>query len=154
MDQSTLSETNPAQSAAEDLVVIRREPFNAESPLPALQETPTPTRHFYIRSNFPVPALAAADWRLHFGGAVEHPLALALADLQALPAQTLSATLECAGNNRTGLAPLPQGEPWGAGAVSTGVWRGAALRDVLDRAGLRPTVRELLFTGADQGKIE
>jgi sulfite oxidase len=153
MEQPVGADVNP-DSADGDLVVIRQEPFNAESPLPALQEPYTPTRHFYVRSSFPVPPLAAADWRLAIGGAVTHPYTLSLAELQALPGRTLPATLECAGNNRTGLAPLPQGEPWGAGAISTGRWRGVALAELLERAGLHPSVVELLFEGADGGLLD
>jgi DMSO/TMAO reductase YedYZ molybdopterin-dependent catalytic subunit len=135
--------------AAEALVVIRQEPLNAETPLSALGVTPTPLDLFYIRNNYPVPALTADTWRLEVGGAVVHPFTLTLADLLALPSRTFAATMECAGNDRTGFAPLPSGEPWGAGAVSTGVWRGTALAPLLERAGLRADVVEILFAGVD-----
>jgi DMSO/TMAO reductase YedYZ molybdopterin-dependent catalytic subunit len=131
------------------LVVIRREPFNAETPLSAMGITPTPADLFYIRSNNPVPLLTADTWRLAGGGAVAHPFTLALVDLLALPSRTFTATLECAGNDRTGFTPLPSGEPWGAGAISTGVWRGAALAPLLARAGLHDAVVEILFAGLD-----
>jgi DMSO/TMAO reductase YedYZ molybdopterin-dependent catalytic subunit len=138
---------SPEEAAG--LVMIRQEPFNAETPLRALDTTPTPTELFYVRSNYPVPVLDAAAWRLEIGGAVAQPLALTLADLQALEARTLTTTMECAGNDRTGFTPLPSGEPWGAGAISTGVWRGAALAPLLERAGLGDAVAEILFVGAD-----
>ncbi len=133
----------------EGLVVIRQEPFNAETPLGAMGITPTPTELFYIRSNYPVPALDADTWRLEIGGAVASPFTLTLADLRALPDHTFTTTMECAGNDRTGFTPLPTGEPWGAGAVSTGVWRGASLAPLLERAGLHDEVVEILFAGAD-----
>lgn len=131
------------------LVVIRQAPLNAETPLGALGITPTPTDLFYIRSNNPVPAPAADTWRLEIGGAVAAPFALTLADLRALPERTLTTTMECAGNDRTGFTPQPPGEPWGAGAVSTGTWRGVALAPLLERAGLREDVVEIFFAGAD-----
>jgi DMSO/TMAO reductase YedYZ molybdopterin-dependent catalytic subunit len=74
---------------------------------------------------------------------------LTLDDLLALPSRTLTVTMECAGNDRTGFTPLPSGEPWGSGAVSTGVWRGVSLAALLERAGLREDVVEILFAGAD-----
>ena len=40
-------------------------------------------------------------------------------------------TLECAGNGRLEMRPLPTGEPWGDYAVSTARWTGALLHDVL-----------------------
>ena len=129
--------------------MIRQEPFNAETPLRALDTTPTPTELFYVRSNYAVPALAADTWRLEIGGAVAQPFTVTLADLQALPARTLATTMECAGNDRTGFTPLPSGEPWGAGAISTGDWRGVALAPLLERAGLGADVVEILFVGAD-----
>ncbi len=144
--------TPPEEQAP--LIVVREEPFNAEAPIDALRANPTPTPNFYVRSNFAIPTLAAERWRLRVEGAVERPFDLSLDDLLALPARELVVTLECAGNSRLGLAPLPQGEPWGSGAVSTGRWRGAALRDVLGRAGLHGDVIEILFEGADRGERE
>ena len=43
----------------------------------------------------------------------------AVQDLRAMGTKTVTTTMECAGNNRLGQAPLPSGEPWQAGAVST-----------------------------------
>jgi DMSO/TMAO reductase YedYZ molybdopterin-dependent catalytic subunit len=135
-------------------VIVRREPYNAEAPLAALGEVPTPVGTFYVRCNFSMPRVDVRRWRLSVDGALERPLGLSLADLRALPARTLAATLECAGNGRTGFAPLPKGEPWELGAVSTGVWRGAPLREVLAPAGLDSGAVEVLFEGADHGAIE
>ncbi|HMA34958.1 MAG TPA: sulfite oxidase [Chloroflexia bacterium] len=140
----------PGAPSAAELVVVKQEPFNAEAPMSALAAPLTPTPLFYVRSNYAVPALSAAGWRLAVEGAVRQARVWTCADLQALPAHSVSATLECAGNDRTGFTPLPTGEPWGSGALSTGTWRGAALRDVLDAAGLPPTAVEVLFEGADR----
>jgi DMSO/TMAO reductase YedYZ molybdopterin-dependent catalytic subunit len=68
-----------------------------------------------------------------------------------MPARTLTCTLECAGNNRTRLAPITEGEPWGPGAISTGTFTGVPLRDVLELAGVRPGAAEVRFEGADRG---
>ncbi len=138
----------------QSLVVVKRNPFNAEAPAHALRQTFTPTENFYVRSNFAVPAVATDGWRLQVGGAVEQPLTLTLAELMNAPARTLSSTMECAGNNRLALAPLPKGEPWGGGAISTGVWQGVSLSWLLDAVGLHDNVVELLFEGADAGKVE
>jgi DMSO/TMAO reductase YedYZ molybdopterin-dependent catalytic subunit len=142
--------TDP-QRSRDPLVVVKRAPFNAETPPWALEQTPTPTDNFYVRSHFPVPSIAPEAWRLRIEGAVARPLALSLADVQAAPAREIPAVLECAGNDRLGMAPLPPGEPWGGGAVSLGVWRGALLRDLLAPAGMADAAVELLFEGADGG---
>jgi DMSO/TMAO reductase YedYZ molybdopterin-dependent catalytic subunit len=145
---------HPTIQTQEALVTIRKEPFNAEAPLGALRERITPSELFYVRNNFAIPDLALDTWRLQVDGAVEQRISLTLDDLKALPQRTVTATMECAGNGRTGFAPLPTGEPWGLGAVSTAIWRGAALSDLLPMARLRASAIEILFEGADSGRRE
>lgn len=136
--------------SAEPVIVIKREPFNAETPPDALPAVRTPNANFYVRSNFPAPEIGT-DWRLKVGGAVSRPFEVSLEELQGLESSTLSVTLECAGNGRLGFSPLPQGEPWGWGAVSTAEWTGVPLHTLLARAGLKKSVVEVLFEGADRG---
>lgn len=137
-----------------DLVVVKWDPFNAEAPIAALGDQCTPVRHFYVRSNFATPHITTDLWRLPIGGAVEHPLELSLEELRQLPEQTLTVTLECAGNDRLGFSPLPQGEPWSSGAISTATWRGVSLGSILNQAGLKPAAFEVLFEGSDHGRVE
>ncbi|MGH2354824.1 MAG: sulfite oxidase [Chloroflexota bacterium] len=134
-----------------DLVIVKAAPFNAESDIKRLETDVTSTASFYVRSNFAVPSLDAQRHRIAVGGAVERPLNLSLADLRALGSTTMLATIECAGNNRLSLAPLPSGEPWQRGAVSTARWGGVPLRVVLERAGLGANATEILVEGADHG---
>ena len=131
---------------------VSREPLNAEAPLGALGPGSTPTAQFYVRNHFPIPAEPAGGWQVRVEGAVAQPLTLTLDALRGLPARTVTATLECAGNDRLGFTPLPPGEPWDQGALSTATWRGVALRDVLDRAGLSDSAVEVLCEGADRGQ--
>ena len=42
---------------------------------------------------------------------------------------------------------------WNLGAVSTAEWTGVPLVEVLDRVGIRPEAREVLFRGADCGTV-
>lgn len=130
------------------LVMIKAEPFNAETPLDALCAPLTPTAAHFVRSNF---ALPAHDGRLTVTGAVDHPLTLTLNDLRAMPSETLTVTLECAGNGRVGLMPLPTGEPWTGQAFGTATWTGVPLHLILERAAPQPDGVEVAFTGADHG---
>jgi DMSO/TMAO reductase YedYZ molybdopterin-dependent catalytic subunit len=130
------------------LTMIHSQPFNAEAPPEALETQITPTELHYIRSNFPVPD---HDGRLEVGGAVESAITLTLGDLRAMPPVERVVTLECAGNGRLAMRPLPAGEPWGDYAVSTARWKGALLHEVLDRAQPLATATEVLFAGADRG---
>jgi DMSO/TMAO reductase YedYZ molybdopterin-dependent catalytic subunit len=137
------------------MIVHRADPLNSETRLADLGENlMTPNSSFYVRNHFPSPRLDPAAWRLTVGGLVERALSLTVGELQHLRTQTLTATLECAGNGRALLIPPVEGEPWGLGAVSTGEWTGAPLIDVLDRAGPRSGAREALFRGADGGPME
>src|SRR3954467_8974647 len=130
------------------LQMINPAPYNAEAPPEALLGDITPVGLHYVRSNF---ALPAHDGTLEIGGAVEYPLTLTLEDLRSLPAHERAVTLECAGNGRLEMRPLPTGEPWGDYAVSTARWKGALLHEVLERA--RPSAAgvDVRFQGADHG---
>jgi len=130
------------------LRMINPAPYNAEAPPEALAGEITPVELHYVRSNFAVPV---HDGALEIGGAVAHPIRLTLDDLRAMPAVERAVTLECAGNGRLEMRPLPIGEPWGDYAVSTARWRGALLHEVLELA--QPTADgvEVRFEGADHG---
>ncbi len=130
------------------LTMIHGDPYNAEAPSEGLDTEITPTELHYVRSNFAVPA---HDGTLAIGGAVETPLTLTLDDLRALPAVERAVTLECAGNGRLAMRPLPNGEPWGDYAVSTARWTGARLSDVLAQAGPSAAGVEIRCDGADHG---
>ena len=137
------------------LLVHRAHPLNAETAIPALVGgVVVPNARFYMRNNFAIPHLDAADFRLTVGGLAERPQRLTVRDLQNMRSKTLAVTLECAGNGR-GLFDRPsEGEQWGLGAVSTAEWTGVPLVEILDRAGVRPEVKDVLFRGADAGPVE
>lgn len=133
------------------LVTLEQWPFNAETPLGALGRPITPTSLFYVRNHFAEPDLHPSSWRLLVDGRVERPLELSLADLHALPVRNVTVTLECAGNGRGLMAPLPPGTPWRLGAAGTARFTGTPLRNVLDPGEPGHDVVEVLFTGADAG---
>lgn len=133
------------------LVMVKAEPFNAETPPDALYEAITPTPLHYVRSNFSLPDHPGT---LTVGGAVERPLTLTVDEIRAMPATTLTVTLECAGNGRIGLMPLPTGEPWAGTAVGTARWTGVPLHQILERAAPRADGVEVSFEGADHGSYK
>src|SRR5215211_393482 len=143
-----MAKADDLQAARAGLQMISPAPFNAEAPPEALAGEITPTELHYVRSNFAVPA---HDGTLEVGGAVENPTTLTLDHLRAMPAVERAVTLECAGNGRLEMRPLPIGEPWGDYAVSTARWRGALLQEVLERAHPAAGGVEVRFEGADHG---
>src|SRR3954464_10262550 len=142
----TVAEELEAARAA--LVMINPAPYNAEAPPAALTGDVTPTQLHYVRSNFAVPE---HDGTLEIGGAVERPTTLTLDDLRAMPAVERALPLECAGNGRLAMRPLPAGESWGDYAVSTARWKGALLHQVLAEAMPSASGVEVRFSGADHG---
>ncbi|MCA1668788.1 MAG: molybdopterin-dependent oxidoreductase, partial [Thermomicrobia bacterium] len=136
------------ESDRSQLVMVKTEPFNAETPLAALHKPVTPAPQHYVRSNFSLPDHPGT---LTIGGAVEQPLTLTLDELRAMPATTLTVTLECAGNGRIGLMPLPTGEPWAGNAVGTARWTGVPLHLLLEQAAPRADGVDVSFAGADHG---
>src|SRR5712692_1078537 len=137
------------------LVVHRAHPLNCETSIPALLGgVVMPNARFYMRNHFQMPDLEPAAFHLAVGGLVERPLSVSLRDLHNMRSQTLVVTLECAGNGRALFQPPIEGEKWNVGAVSTAEWTGVPLVELLDRAGARSHVREVVFRGADGGTVE
>jgi sulfite oxidase len=137
-----------------DLIVHEEEPFNAETGLAALAEgSLTATDAFYVRGHGAVPEVDPAGWRLRVHGLVERELDLSLTTLrEAFREQTVTATLQCAGNRRAGLIAIRDipGAPWGPGATGTATWTGVALADVLALAGPLREAAHVGFVGADR----
>lgn len=135
-------------------VPIEETPFNAETPMQALEESLTPPHLFYVRNHFDLPHIDAETWRLTIDGVVERPLELSMEDLRSFPERTVTVTMECAGNGRTRMSPVPSGTPWAFGAVGSARFSGLPLNVLLDGAGLRPDAIQVLFEGADRGRVE
>jgi sulfite oxidase len=137
---------------AERLIVWTQEPLNAETPLRSLcRSFVTPTERFFVRNHGPVPAVDEDEYRLALAGEVHEPLVLSLRELRERFARaTVTATLACAGNRRSDLNPVPDGIPWGAGAVGNAVWTGIRLGDLLRAAGIGADARHVAFTGVDR----
>jgi DMSO/TMAO reductase YedYZ molybdopterin-dependent catalytic subunit len=137
-------------ASAYDVEVIRTAPLNAETPEHGLRPALTSSRHVYIRSNFDIPRLGD-DHAIEVRGLVEHPFTITPDELRAMPQRTLITTMECAGNDRLDMRPLPAGEPWRHGALSTMAWSGVSLGTLLARARVAPGALEVEIGGADAG---
>lgn len=121
------------------MIVHEAEPYNAEPPRAALADRMlTPVDTFYARNHGPIPDVDPQRWRLRVDGMVARELELSLDDLKShYPQQTLTATLQCAGNRRAGLIEvkdIPGEAPWGPGATSTAEWTGVSLSQILRTA--------------------
>src|SRR6266704_1960749 len=145
----------PEQTHLRDGKIVRGEdPLNLEMPFEKLDSFITPTKSFYVRTHFPIPAIDRDEWWLHVEGEVEKPFEINYEELLKLETVTIPATLECAGNNRNFLESKVKGVQWGLGAVGTAEWTGVPLAILLDRAEVKPEAREVILEGADGGVLE
>ena len=118
-----------------------RHPFNVEPPLSVLNKTRfiTPSSLHYVRNHGACPRLTWEDHTVIVGGMVNRPLELTMDELIAIaPSREIPVTLVCAGNRRKEQNMIRQtiGFNWGPAGVSTNVWKGVLLRDVLLAAGV------------------
>jgi DMSO/TMAO reductase YedYZ molybdopterin-dependent catalytic subunit len=135
--------------------IVRSEsPLNLEMPFATVDSFLTPTKSFYVRTHFPIPALDRDAWLLQVEGEVEKPFAINYEQLMTLESVTAPVTLECAGNNRNFLEPKVKGVQWRLGAVGTADWTGLPLSTLLDRAIPKPNACEVVLEGADGGMLE
>jgi len=135
-------------------IVRSEDPLNLEMPFSSLDQFITPTKSFYVRTHFPIPAIDKDAWWLRVKGEVEKSFAINYEELLELESRTIPVTLECAGNNRNFLEPKVKGVQWGLGAVGTAEWTGVPLSILLDRAGVKANACEVILQGADGGMLE
>jgi DMSO/TMAO reductase YedYZ molybdopterin-dependent catalytic subunit len=126
-------------------------PPDYETPVALLDDFITPVSHFYVRSHMPAPPpIDGATWTLEVDGEVATPVKLTVADLRAMPATTVTVTLECAGNGRAFFDPPVPGIQWARGAVGTARWTGVRIGDLLKRAGMKDTAKVVVMNGGDR----
>jgi DMSO/TMAO reductase YedYZ molybdopterin-dependent catalytic subunit len=132
--------------------IMSSKPLNAETPTEHLRAWITPNSVFFDRNQGAIPSrrIAIERWSLSVGGEVEHPLTLSFGEILSLPRAVTANTLECSGNSRSLLPEKASGNPWTVGGVGNAVWGGIWLREVLDRAGLKPEARHVAFEGLDK----
>ncbi|HEX2910730.1 MAG TPA: sulfite oxidase [Chloroflexia bacterium] len=130
------------------------EPLNAGTPINTLgRHFVTPAEQFFIRSHSNVPIVDPSSYRLTLDGLVNLSISLTMDDLRArFASREVTATLQCAGNRRAELhaiKPINGEVQWGIDAISTGVWTGVRLADVLKDAGVQSGAAHVLFDGLD-----
>ena len=136
-------------SPKRDMLVRSTRPEDLEMALAGFLDYITPIEHFFVRTHVYVPTVNASEWRLKVEGEVSTPLKLSLEELKKLPPVELVSVVECAGNGRGFFEPSVPGLQWRNGSVGNARWRGVQLADVLKRAGVKDSAKEVLFDGAD-----
>ena len=98
----------------------------------------TPTRDFYqVSKNAFDPQVDVRRWKLEVAGLVDNPLALTYDEMKALPPVEQYATLACISNEV------------GGDLIGNALWRGVRLKDVLEKAGLKQGVVDIVLRASD-----
>ena len=103
----------------------------------------TPIRKFFRANHYKTPVIDAKRWRLEIAGLVDKTSSYSLDEIKALPKKDVVFVMECSGNS---------GFPWFEGGVGNARWRGTPLAPVLEKAGLKKGVIEVVFFGTDGGE--
>jgi DMSO/TMAO reductase YedYZ molybdopterin-dependent catalytic subunit len=128
---------------------------------PPLLETPwsvfdkgvfTPNDQFYVRWHWAVipTSVDVNTFKLNVHGHVNQTVSLTLQDIVGMPQFELAAVNQCSGNSRGFFQPCVPGGEWADGAMGNARWLGVRLRDVLDRAGVKPGAVQVRFNGLDE----
>jgi DMSO/TMAO reductase YedYZ molybdopterin-dependent catalytic subunit len=108
-------------------------PAGAELDVAGISSLVTPNRTFYrIDTALLVPRLDASTWSLAITGMVNNPYTLTYEELLAMPLVEQYVTIACVSNEV------------GGDLVGNALWRGARLRDVLDRAGVQDGATQIV----------
>ncbi|KAF8967746.1 nitrate reductase [Flammula alnicola] len=135
-----------------------KHPFNSEAKLKDLyaQGFITPSNLFFVRNHGPVPKVSeemASDWTVRIHGLCTNPVSLTLADLRTkFRVVTTPVTLVCAGNRRKeqNVVQKSLGFSWGAAGVSTALFTGIWLSDLLEYVRPMKGAKHVIFEGCDQ----
>lgn len=119
-----------------------------------------PTELFFVRNNSSaVPRIDPAKWRLQIDGSgVSKPFSLTYDDLLSMPSVSVIRAIECAGNGRNlfqaSHGKKIEGTPWNLGGIGVAEWTGVPLREVLERARLKRSPRDVMPEGLDEKKVK
>lgn len=94
------------------LITREQSPMNLEMPFTTLDGFIKPNEHFYVRNQFPIPPPDAKAWRLKIEDAFATPLEPCCDPLLEMEMETITATLECAGNDRAFRKLKPDATLW------------------------------------------
>jgi DMSO/TMAO reductase YedYZ molybdopterin-dependent catalytic subunit len=135
------------------LIKLAYRPPNYETPIDYLGSAITPNDAFFVRYHLSdIPQVDARTWKLTVSGEGANGQAqLTLDDLKAMPPAEVVAVCQCSGNRRGLFQPHVAGVQWGYGAMGCARWKGARLKDILDKVGIKKEAVEIVLDGADRG---
>jgi len=133
------------------LIRLAYRPPNYETPLEYFRTPITPNDAFFVRYHLSnIPEVDAATYKIAVSGDGANGQAeITFDDLKKFPAYEVVAVNQCSGNRRGLSNPHVAGVEWGYGAMGCARWKGARLKDILDKVGLKKEAIEISFNGAE-----
>ena len=118
-----------------------------------------PNELFFVRNNNPTPRINPANYQLSIlGDGVAHPRSFTYDELLCLPSISVIKAIECAGNGRsfyqTADGQAPSGVQWKLGGIGVAEWTGVPLGEVLSRAGVKSTAKDVMLISVDEKKVQ
>jgi len=143
-DMATLAGKKP-------LIQLADRPPNYEAPLEYFRTPITPNDQFFVRYHLAdIPEVDVVGYKIKVDGdGANSSIELTLDELKSMPAVEVVAVNQCSGNRRGLSSPHVPGVQWGYGAMGCARWKGARLKDVLDRVGIKKECIEIALDGAD-----
>lgn len=135
------------------LIRLTSRPPQLETPASVYNEgVLTPNDAFFVRYHLPnIPTeINPETFRLEVKGAVKTGLSVSLNQLrEGFEPVEIVAVNQCSGNSRGFSMPRVPGGQLGNGAMGNARWRGARLKDVLEKAGIEAGAKQVAFNGLD-----
>jgi len=148
LDSAAAMEALPGK---QPLIKLSYRPPNYESPLEYFDTPITPNDRFYVRYHLSeIPGVDAKTYKIAVGGdGASGQTEITFDELKNFPAYEVVAVNQCSGNRRGLSKPHVPGVQWGHGAMGCARWKGARLKDLLDKVGLKKEAIEIAFNGAE-----
>jgi DMSO/TMAO reductase YedYZ molybdopterin-dependent catalytic subunit len=134
--EQQLPASTPSSSSQNTQLVPKSRPpgFGDAILTPLIDAEETPTYLFYrIDKNAIVPEVDAAGWSLNIKGMVNNPMVMNYDQIKAMNSIEQYATLSCVSNKI------------GGDLVSTALWKGVRLKDILSKAQVKSVVKYIVF---------
>ena len=148
LDSAAAMEALPGK---QPLIKLSYRPPNYESPLEYFDTPITPNDRFYVRYHLSeIPGVDAKTYKIAVGGdGASGQTEITFDELKNFPAYEVVAVNQCSGVRRGLSKPHVPGVQWGHGAMGCARWKGARLKDLLDKVGLKKEAIEIAFNGAE-----
>src|SRR5689334_19884170 len=140
------------------LILLTTRPPQLETPFSVFNEgLLTPNDAFFVRYHLAqIPTSIDPDkFTLSIKGKVTTPATFTLADLKTkFDPVEIVAVNQCSGNGRGFSNPRVGGGQMGNGAMGNARWKGVRLKDVLNKAGVPASAKQVTFNGLDGPPVE